>query len=92
MDYCTAEETIFLDAGRPSIYESAFIGYGKDGFYFDQPGFYQLRAIYYALDGSLVLSNTLNLRVRNPLNTTDEEVAEVVLRRGTGDAALSARF
>jgi hypothetical protein len=77
MDYCTAEEMIFLDTGRPSIYESAFIGYGKDGFYFDQPGFYQLRAIYYALDGSLVLSNTLTLRIRNPLNTTDEEVAEL---------------
>ncbi|MFI8280696.1 hypothetical protein ACIGBH_38540 [Streptomyces sp. NPDC085929] len=45
-----------LDADRSAIYESAYIGYGKDGFYFQQPGRYQLRAQYYAADGSRVLS------------------------------------
>lgn len=77
MEYCTAERATFLSADRPAIFESAFIGYGKDGFYFDQPGTYQLRAIYYAFDGSQVLSNTLALRVRHPLNETDEAVAEL---------------
>jgi hypothetical protein len=84
MEYCTAEQTTFLDAERPAIFESAFIGYGKDSFYFDQPGSYQLRAIYYALDGSQVMSNTLGVRVRHPLNQTDEEVAQLFLGEEQG--------
>src|SRR5204862_6611025 len=57
--------------------EGAFIGYGLDGFYFDHPGFYQLRARYYAPDGSVVLSNIQRIQVRQPLTPVDEEVANL---------------
>lgn len=77
MEHCIVPEMTVLDAENPSIYESAFIGYGKGGFYFDQAGQYQLRAVYYALDGSLVLSDIITLRVRSPLSSTDEEVADL---------------
>lgn len=77
LEHCMIPEMVKLDADRPSIYESAYIGYGKDGFYFDQGGFYRLRAIYNAPDGSQVFSNTLKIRVRNPLNSDDEEVADL---------------
>ena len=79
MEQCIDIETVELTPDRPAVYDSAYIGYGKDGHYFDQPGVYRLRAMYYALDGSQVLSNTLNVRVRTPLSEADEKVAELML-------------
>ncbi len=84
LEHCIIPETTVLDAQKPAIYESAYIGYGKDGFYFDQPGTYRLRAVYYALDGSRVLSNTLNMRIRSPQSTEDEEVADLFFGEGQG--------
>lgn len=76
-EQCLETETVILDADNPAIYASAYIGYGKKGFYCDQSGLYQLRAIYYALDGSEVISNVLTLRVRSPLDRTEEKIAEL---------------
>ena len=76
VEQCLETETTILDADNPAIYASAYIGYGKGGFYFDQSGLYQLRAIYHALDGSEVVSNVLTLRVRNPLDRTEEAIAD----------------
>lgn len=64
------------------IRDSAYIGYGKGGLSFDQPGNYQIRASYAALDGSTVLSNTLAMRVGYPASTDDEAVADLLI----GDA------
>lgn len=66
-----------LDDKQPSIYASAYIGYGKGGFYFEQAGFYQLVAVYYSPCGSEVVSEPLTLRVRNPLNEAEEEIADL---------------
>jgi hypothetical protein len=80
IEHCVDEaSTVMLNSARPSIYDSAYVGYGKDGFYFDQPGGYQLRAIYMAPDGSQVVSPTLNLRVRAPYTAADEEVADLFM-------------
>ncbi|MER6425357.1 hypothetical protein [Streptomyces sp. NPDC001137] len=73
------EHRTVLDADRPAIYESAYVGYGKDGFYFQQPGQYQLRAQYHASDGSRVLSSIHRLTVRTPLTEADEDVAELMM-------------
>jgi hypothetical protein len=74
---CIEDDVVVLEGDRTSISDSAFIGYGYHGFYFDQVGRYVIRTLYYAHDGSLVLSNPLTLRVRNPLNRADDEVAEL---------------
>ena len=76
VEQCVDPEFVVLDAERPSIYASAYVGYGKDGFYFDQAGFYQIIAVYHALDGSEVVSAPLTVRVRNPLNAEEEEIAD----------------
>lgn len=76
--HCVSSESTVLDANKPSLYESVFLGFGKDGFSFAQPGSYQIRAVYPALDGSRVVSNVLHLRVRNPLSLADEEVGELL--------------
>ena len=69
-----------LDAENPSIYESSYIGYDKnEGVLFDSIGTYTLRGVYYALDGSRVLSNVLTMRVTPPLTDEDEKVAELLL-------------
>jgi hypothetical protein len=77
VEQCTETETVVLDAENPSIYASAYVGYGRKGFYFDQSGLYNLRAIYHALDGSQVVSNVLTLRVRSPLDRDEEEIADL---------------
>ena len=80
IDHLMATETRFL-GGEDVIEESAYIGYGKGGLYFDQPGNYRLRAIYHAADGSQVKSNVVSVRVRYPVTAKQEELAELL----TGD-------
>ena len=80
MEHCVAVETDRLNESKPSIYDSAYIGYDQEkGHIFNQPGLYKLRGVYYALDGSRLLSPVISLRVRNPLTRADEEVAELFL-------------
>jgi hypothetical protein len=78
IDYLITPQPIVLNADKPAIYASAYIGYGKD-LYFDQPGEYLVRAIYYGLDGSKVLSNVLSIKVNFPLSETDEKVASLLM-------------
>lgn len=73
---CSDPEMIMLDSKTPAVYDSAYIGYGKDGFYFDAPGVYELRAIYHAPDDSRVLSNVLRLRVDAPIDEQERDIAE----------------
>lgn len=84
IEHCAEDEIITLDAASPSITASAYIGYGRDGFYFDQAGIYQIRAIYHAVDGSLIYSNPISLRVGHPVTANDEAIAEAYLTEETG--------
>jgi hypothetical protein len=78
IEHCVDDQiTMLLNGERPSIYDSAYIGYGKDGFYFDQPGTYQLRAVYSAMDGSKVVSPLVNLRVRSPVTAAESNIADL---------------
>ncbi|MDF3308888.1 hypothetical protein P3H15_28135 [Rhodococcus sp. T2V] len=80
MRRCADESRVIrLDGSRPAIYESAYIGFGRDGHMFEQPGLYQLRAQYLAADGSRVVSPVTELRVRRPMNREDELVGELLL-------------
>jgi hypothetical protein len=66
------------------IRDSAYIGYGKGGLYFDQPGHYRARAVYAALDGSEVLSDIITLRVRYPVTAAEEELADLFMGEEQG--------
>lgn len=68
-----------LDAETPAIYDSAYVGYGRDGLYFDQPGIYQVRAVYQGLDGSRVTSNVARLRVASPVDRQEDDLADLLL-------------
>lgn len=67
-----------------ALKESAYIGFGKDGLYFDQPGRYQIRASYTAIDGSEVMSNVVNVRVRYPVTAVDDELADLFMGEEQG--------
>jgi hypothetical protein len=71
--------TVRLDADNPSIYSSAYVGFGRDGFYFEQPGRYALRAQYVASDGSRVISQVLRFLVRPPVTKADVGIGELML-------------
>ena len=73
-----------LNASNPAIYQSSYIGFGKDGFIFLQIGTYQLRAVYYHRDGSRIVSETLALRVTSPITADDNEIANVMLNNDVG--------
>jgi len=64
--------------------DSAYIGFGKDGFYFDQPGHYRIRAAYAALDGSEVMSDIITVRVRYPVTVVDESLADLFMGEDQG--------
>ncbi|PXY31311.1 hypothetical protein [Prauserella muralis] len=76
--------TVTLGVGRPALYESAYLGFGRDGFLFETPGTYRIRASYVAGDGSRVLSPVLRLRVRPPATGADEIVGELLLGEEQG--------
>ena len=80
LDYCAQVETTMLDENNRAIYASAYIGYDhEEGHLFDHPGMYRLRGIYYALDGSVVLSDVVSFRVRSPIDRQEEEIADLLL-------------
>jgi hypothetical protein len=81
---CTAPSYAILNAENPSIYESSYIGFGKDGFIFDQSGNYQIKAVYYHEDGSRIVSDTISLRVKSPVTAKDDEIAEIMLQEEVG--------
>jgi len=78
IDHLVGERQTMLGVDSP-IRDSAYIGYGKDGFYFDQPGQYRVRAAYAALDGSQVLSDILTIRVRYPVSADDNVLADLFM-------------
>ena len=83
--HCVDEERqVRLDPGQPAVYDSAYIGSGRDGQLFEQPGRYAIRAVYTADDGSRVLSPILELRVRRPITEEDERVGDLLLGEEQG--------
>jgi hypothetical protein len=65
------------------LYESVMLAYGGDGFYFMEPGEYQICATYGA-GGLRLRSNTLRIRVAYPRTADDEEMALWAFGRDQG--------
>jgi hypothetical protein len=84
IEHCVAGQVLTIGPESPSLGEVVYCGFGKDGFYFDRTGFYQIRAIYNAPDGSQVLSNILHFRVAHPVTPADEEVADLFFGQQQG--------
>lgn len=83
IDHLVGERQTVLGA-NDEIRDSAYIGYGKDGFYFEQPGYYKVRAVYAALDGSQVMSDIVTIRVRYPVSPDEDRMAELFMGEDQG--------
>jgi len=65
------------------LYESVFLAYGAGGFYFEEPGEYQIWAVYGA-GGLRLRSNALRLRVAFPQKPEEEEMALLTFEQDQG--------
>ncbi|MBC7889226.1 MAG: hypothetical protein H7Z13_15220 [Ferruginibacter sp.] len=83
-EICIEPEYTILNKDNPGVYESSYIGFGKQGFIFDQLGTYQIRAVFYHEDGSRIVSDTLKLRVKYPVGKQDDEIADLLLNEEVG--------
>ncbi|HSN60095.1 MAG TPA: hypothetical protein VLR49_04120, partial [Ferruginibacter sp.] len=83
-EMCIEPEHTVLNSNNPGVYESSYIGFGKDGFIFDQVGTYQIRAVFYHEDGSRIVSETLKLRVKYPSGQQDDEIADLLMTDEVG--------
>ena len=82
--YCI-RPTIMKLGPNSAFYESIYIGFSKmEGLVFTTPGTYYVRGIYSALDGSRVVSDILPVVVSAPLNSKDQEVAQLLNRPEVG--------
>ena len=80
LHHCAEVETARLDEDNTWSRTSAYVGYdGNVGQVFDTPGRYRLRAAYFSLDGSLVLSNVFDIRVASPISSEDQLVGDLLL-------------
>ena len=77
--HCIVDEGVVLRAGDPPVRDSAFIHYGKDGFAFDRPGRYEIRARCAVPGGLYVLSNVVQIEVKAPVTRADRAAADLVL-------------
>jgi hypothetical protein len=83
IDHLVGEQESIISRDE-TIRDSAYIGFGKEGFYFDQPGHYLIRAVYAALDGSEVMSDIIRVRVRYPVTVADESLADLFMGEDQG--------
>ena len=78
IDHLMATQPMHLAEGSV-VEDSAYIGFGKGGLYFEQPGSYRIRAIYHAPDGSRVMSNVISFRVRYPVTSKEQDLADLLM-------------
>ncbi|HEV7920112.1 MAG TPA: hypothetical protein VGR02_04890 [Thermoanaerobaculia bacterium] len=64
------------EEGADRYSQNVFIGYGRYGFYFEEPGQYQVRAIYHGAGNVLVPSNVHRLRVGQPRDREQDRFAQ----------------
>ncbi len=66
---CGEDDAITLSPGQ-SIYENVFLSYGKEGFYFKNPGRYKVQASIPSFNG-ILKSNTYEFTVAEPQSVTE---------------------
>jgi hypothetical protein len=82
--HCMAPKEVSLTTDNNTAYASAYIGYGKDGFYFEQSGFYKLKAAYLNQDGSIIQSEETTIRIKSPVTQTEDEIADLYFTSNAG--------
>lgn len=78
LHHCREAAMVDLCATDAPLRDHAFLHYGRGGFAFDEPGAYELRAIYQAPDGRVVMSEAARVEVERPLSEADRAAASLL--------------
>jgi hypothetical protein len=78
-EHLCSQNPVHLTEANPSISASAYIGYGRDGLYFDQPGTYLLKAAYHTPRGGIITSTDVRIRVKAPMSADEEAIGDLYL-------------
>lgn len=73
--YCFEASPIAIEPGE-SQYESLFISAGRGAWELAEPGDYTVQMVLHLPDGEDVVSNSLSLRIRPPLDREEEVLAQ----------------
>ena len=65
-------------------YDVAYIGFGRDGFYFKEYGIYYIQALYTSLEGNIIASNILPIIIQNSDNQHDREISSKLIGQEQG--------
>ncbi len=70
--------------GEDRLSENVFVSFGVDGYYFDDPGEYLIKAIYHGGGDVLIPSNVHRLRIGRPFEREEERLAQDYFNYSTG--------
>jgi len=64
--------------------ENVFVSFGVDGYYFDEPGEYHIKAVYHGGGDILIPSKVHRLRIGRPFEREEERIAQDYFNYSTG--------
>jgi hypothetical protein len=79
---CGEDDAITLSPGQ-SIYENIYLSYGKEGFYFKNPGRYKVQASIPSFNG-ILKSNTYEFAVAEPQSLTENKYINSIFTQDKG--------
>ncbi len=74
--------------GEDRFSHEVLLSYGADGFYFDEPGEYAVRAVYRGPGGLVLPSNLHRVRIAHPASRDEESLAQDFFSHQVGMALL----
>jgi hypothetical protein len=72
--------------GDDRFSENVFLSFGVDGYYFDNPGEYLVKAVYHGGGDILIPSNVHRIRIGRPFERAEERIAQDYFNYSTGMA------
>jgi len=72
--------------GEDRLSENVFLSFGVDGYYFDNPGEYLVRAVYHGGGDILIPSKVHRIRIGRPFEREEERIAQDYFNYSTGMA------
>jgi hypothetical protein len=76
--------TVDTKEGEDRHSENIYVSFGADGYYFDEPGEYLVKAVYQGSGNLLIPSNVHRVRIGRPFNREEDKIAQDYFNHDTG--------
>lgn len=73
-----------INKGEDRYSENVYLSFGADGFYFDEPGEYLVKAVYQGSGNVLIPSNVCRVRIGRPFSREEDRIAQDYFNYVTG--------